>query len=1107
MNMAAVMITEAEDALRRVVGTGPLLRARAYLERGDVLAVQGSSSIGHVMGTIRDGGEVHSAFAVSGPRPGHIVGTVRGSCTCRAPGLCDHAVALLLASMPRPRATASGSPTPDWERSLLAAVPPGSASQETARPEIALQFELVPDPSVRRPMATAPYRIALRPVVPGRAAPWIRTGISWSTLGSTHHRASSRWHERHRQLLGELLTLACDPRKAYYYSYSSPAALYLESVTSRRVWDLLAEAQEIGLPLVLPDRHATPVVVHSRPAQLAMRVARSDAGLDLVPGVELDGEALPLGTSLLLGDPAHGIAWWQTAGGADAAPLPPLRIARLTGAVDPGLRRLLAAGPIAVPVRDEERFLRTYYPALRRRVALVPADESLALPTESPPVLTLAARRLSGHRMHLAWSWNYRLGDVERREPLEEPPGLRLAGGRDRDAESVVLARVAELVAHVPELMEESGPGRRLAPSVTVAGMATVRVLADVLPALSTVPDVEVTVQLDEALQAGVPTYRPAGEEPVIRLSGAPAEGDRDWFDLAVEVSVEGEQVPFADLFRALALDEEFLLLPSGTYFSLDREELRQLAILIAEARALQDGPADTVRLNRFQAGLWEELDRIGIVDGQAAAWQQSVRALTEAADAVPYAVPDTLRATLRPYQLAGFNWLCALYDHGLGGVLADDMGLGKTLQVLALMEHVRSRGLAAGPFLVVVPTSVMFNWASEAARFAPELRIATVAETRARRGLDLSDVVAGADLVITSYTLFRLEYDDYAAANWAGLVLDEAQSVKNHQSRGYQCARRLPAPFKLAITGTPLENNLMELWSLLSITAPGLFANPARFTEYYRWPIERGGDAELLAQLRRRIKPLMLRRTKDQVAADLPDKQEQVLELELSPQHRKVYQTYLQRERQKVLGLLPDMVRNRFEIFRSLTLLRQASLDVSLVDGRHAKVPSTKLDAFLEQVADIVGEGHRTLVFSQFTRFLRAAGDRLAGAGIDYCYLDGRTRDRQAVLAQFKNGTTPVFLISLKAGGFGLNLTEADYCILLDPWWNPAVESQAVDRVHRIGQRRKVMVYRLVAKDTIEEKVMALKAAKQDLFDSVLSDGSFASASLTASDVRALLE
>jgi len=309
-----------------------------------------------------------------------------------------------------------------------------------------------------------------------------------------------------------------------------------------------------------------------------------------------------------------------------------------------------------------------------------------------------------------------------------------------------------------------------------------------------------------------------------------------------------------------------------------------------------------------------------------------------------------------------------------------------------------------------------------------------------------------------------------------------------------------------VAMTGTPIENNLMELWSLLSITAPGLFPSPDRFTEHYRMPIEKKGNTERLVQLRRRVRPVILRRTKEQVVSDLPEKQEQVLELDLNPRHKKLYQTYLHRERQKVLGLLGDMQKNRFEIFRSLTLLRQASLDMSLVDDKHTSVPSTKLDALMEMLEDIVADGHRVLVFSQFTRFLTLARRRIENAGIAYCYLDGRTRKRDEVISDFRTGAAPVFLISLKAGGFGLNLTEADYCVILDPWWNPATEAQAVDRTHRIGQTKKVMVYRLVAKDTLEEKVMALKARKAALFSNVMDSGDFESGAMTADDIEELL-
>jgi superfamily II DNA or RNA helicase len=769
-------------------------------------------------------------------------------------------------------------------------------------------------------------------------------------------------------------------------------------------------------------------------------------------------------------------------------------LAALDAPVDDNLRAFLRTAAVDVPHHDEKRFLRTFVPKLRRKVEVASSDGSVDLPEVRLPTLVLTVDGGDGHRIGLAWARGAE--GQEWREDLWGTPGKI----HQRSAEDTIIDAAAAIVRSVPQLFELTPFGPRLAAEVRLEGMTAVRFVTELLPVLEATKGVEV-----ERIGT-VPDYQEAVAAPVVSLGGSDS-ADNDWFDLTITVTVGGEEVPFAELFVALAGGQSHLILPSGTFFSLDREELRELAQLINEARALHDAPGDGVRLSRFQASLWEDFQRLGVVTAQASQWEASVGALAGAGDRTAHGAPDTLRATLRPYQHTGFNWLAFLYEHRLGGVLADDMGLGKTLQALALMCHTKERGLSSDPFLVVAPTSVVSNWASECHRFAPDLEVTTVTETGRRRGMTLEEVAADIDVVVTSYSLFRMEYDEYAAAGWAGLFLDEAQFAKNRLSQTYQRAKTLPVSFKVAMSGTPIENNLMELWSLLSIAAPGLFANPDRFAEYYRVPIEKGTDADRLAQLRRRVRPLMLRRTKEQVASDLPDKQEQVLELDLSPKHKKVYQTYLQRERQKVLGLLDDMTKNRFEIFRSLTLLRQASLDVSLVDAKHTGVPSTKLDALMEMLDDIVSDGHRVLVFSQFTRFLTLARDRIRKAGIEHCYLDGRTRNRPAVIAQFREGHAPVFLISLKAGGFGLNLTEADYCILLDPWWNPATEAQAVDRVHRIGQTRKVMVYRLVAKDTLEEKVMALKAKKSALFANVMDGGGFESGAMTASDIRELLD
>ncbi len=1099
--MARLVLTEEEDALLSVIGSSTFVRARAHVTQGDLVDVRWEPTTGLARGRLRGKRSSVATAAVITDENG-VVAMVEGSCTCGLRPSCAHPAALVLATMPTtgvPRPRRKARP-PVWEAALSTLIGGADVAPVRAAPEqanLGLQFELIA-PAASRPDAARSFRVAMRPVLPGRTG-WVRGGISWSSLEYVWHGGSSRDEARWR-LLREILALWTAGERRHYYG-SHQQTVFLDTFSSRRIWDLLAEAQELELPLVHSGKAVRPVAVSSEPARMSVWADRFGDELVLVPTLLVDGVPLAPDCSILVGQPVHGVIWWGVRG--QPAPQPGgevLRLAPLARTLTPGMEKALAGPEIRISADHEARFFRQHYLDLVRQVDVIAADASVGLPDVGPATLTLTMNPSARHELSLGWQWVLSVGGKRQDESLWA--SLPVAQASERQD---IVRRVAELVAdRAPSLLESSPTGPRLAATATVAGDDMIRFLNDVAPQLSDMDGVDVAMS---STGSGA-DYRQTYEAPVISFAGADSGGHPDWFDLSVRITVDGEEVPFDELFVALAQDQTYLILPSGAYFDLDRAEFRQLKELIVEARALEDAPTGVLRVGRFQAGLWQELADLGEIAGQAGAWQRSVRSLTEAGVAVKCAVPKGLRATLRPYQRDGFRWLAALYDHGLGGVLADDMGLGKTLQALALICRVRADGgSGSGPFLVVAPTSVVHNWAVEANRFTPGLEVRTVTQTRARRGVALAEAVAGADVVVTSYTLFRLEYDEYQELAWAGLVLDEAQFVKNPHAQAYRCAKRLPAPFKLAITGTPMENNLAELWSLCSITAPGLFPRLDRFTDYYRNPIEKAHDPQRLAQLRRRIQPLMLRRKKADVVADLPDKQEQVIELELNPRHRKVYQTYLQRERQKVLGLLGDLEKHRFEIFRSLTLLRQASLDVSLVDPKHRNVPATKLDALTEQVTDLVAEGHRSLVFSQFTRFLDAARERLESVGIRCCYLDGATRRRQDVLAEFKAGTAPVFLISLKAGGFGLNLTEADYCILLDPWWNPATEAQAVDRVHRIGQTRNVMVYRLVAKDTIEEKVMALKARKAKLFSSVLDGGDFSSAHLTASDIRALLE
>jgi superfamily II DNA or RNA helicase len=1090
-----------------LVGSQAFSRGERYARNGHVEAETWFGSGTQLYGTVRGSNPTPYSVTVSFTLDSAGAALrASGVCTCPMKRNCKHVAALLIESqggaVGRSRGRVLGSPdTTDgpagrepgsaravvparaaWRSTLAPLARPDSAAAATTT-RLALQFQLLTPEAGRFAGQPGLRRLAARPVMMGKQGKWIRGSVTWENL--TTDGSLDRGQLR---VLSALHALQYAARP--YYATAAPW-LPIDAFPDRALWDLLADAANVGLPLVSAAAQQDPVLVSSLPAGLELDIRRVSDGLTLRPTVLLGDEPLARGTFAFIGNPAHGIYTWAGSAGGDA---PQLTLAPLSGEISRELRAMAASDAIAVPAADEAAFVAEFYPFLRHRVTVTSRDESFALPETPQPVLALTVTHETDARIALHWQWRY----PEYRQPLRPVPGD--SRFRDGTREGRILHAVHELLAAVPALVGQQSGLPVLIERATLSGTAMLGFLDAVVPTLEAAEHVTVLVAGD------APDYRQADEAPVITVGTTERADDRDWFDLQVSVSIDGEEIPFDSLFRALAAGQQLMILPSGTWFSLERPELHTLRRLIEEARGLQDTGAESLGISPFQADLWDELQALGIVTGQAAAWRDTVAGLTDVAHIPERMLPAGIDATLRGYQQAGFEWLSFLYDHQLGGILADDMGLGKTLQAIALMERVRETPGASAPFLVVAPTSVVSNWAAECARFAPGLRVAVITETAGKRSTTLARLHGEADVVVTSYTLFRLDFGDYDALSWSGLLLDEAQFVKNRKSRAHQCARRLDTPFKLAISGTPLENNLMEFWSLLSITAPGLFPSPTRFGDYYQKPIEKDADGDRLDQLRRRIRPFMLRRTKEQVAGDLPAKQEQVLELTLHPKHRAVYDTHLQRERQKVLGLIDDMNANRFEIFRSLTMLRQLSLDASLYDEKYDDIPSTKLDVLLELLEDIVAGGHRTLIFSQFTQYLGKARARLDAAGISYSYLDGKTRNRARVIDEFKTGDNSVFLISLKAGGFGLNLTEADYAILLDPWWNPATEAQAVDRMHRIGQTKNVFVYRLVSRDTIEEKVMALKATKARLFESVMSDDAPRGTALTAADIRELL-
>ena len=1100
--MQHVTIAELNLAsLRRAVDGASYAKGAEYARQRAVLHATWDPEDQALRGLVRGhGGNVYHTAAFFSLADGLPAEFEMGECSCPVEFNCKHAVALVVS------AVASGRPEPSrpqragWEQSLDSVLGPGAEGcARSGSTPLAIELALVSGAGQPRwdgRAGKAPLRLTARLVRPGRNGSWVGGDLSWSRLEALRY--SGSYSGQQVGLLRELYVLcqASGGRGYYGYGYGDDRSIELSAVGSRQLWPLLDEAGAAGLRLVYPGRRGE--LGGYEDAEFCLDVTRG-GGLRIDPVIlARNGEAaVPVA---FIGAQGHGAVCIDHAQAAGGEPRSwRFRLARLARPVPPLLQRMALDGEwLEVPAAQAAMFRDRYYPRLRHAAAVLSSDGSFTPPAITGPELVLQARYGGGHELELSWELAYRVGDSPLRVPLEA--GGQDDGYRDPGAERALLAGLDVPLDRYGLMQGNGGAVAALAPRTRLTGLDTMRFTTELLPLLTGQPGLAVEVSGEPA------DYREAGDSLRIAVSTAGAAGETDWFDLGVTITVAGHPVPFLDLFLALSRGEPHLLLPDGAYFSLDKPELRALARLIEEARALQDSPGGPLRISRYQAGFWEELAALGVIGHQAAAWREQVQGLLSAA-AVGRAVPPAgLRARLRPYQQDGFGWLAFCWEHRLGGILADDMGLGKTLQCLALISHARQRDRAGGPFLIVAPTSVVANWAAEAARFAPDLTVVPVSGTVARLGRGLGELAAGADAVVTSYALLRIDFAAYAELGWSGLLLDEAQQAKNRHAKVYQCARRITVPVKIAITGTPLENNLMELWSLLSITAPGLFPSPDRFRDYYARPVERQGDSERRAQLQRRIKPLVRRRTKEQVAADLPAKQEQVLEIDLHPPHRKAYQTRLQRERQKVLGLIGDMNSNRFAIFRSLTVLRQLSLHAGLVDEAHAGLASAKIDALLGQLQEVTGGGHRALVFSQFTGFLGKVRERLDAEGIRYCYLDGSTRDRAAAVRSFKEGTAPVFLISLKAGGFGLNLAEADYCFLLDPWWNPATEAQAVDRTHRIGQTRNVMVYRLVARDTIEEKVMALKARKARLFASVLDDGNAFGATIGADDIRALV-
>ncbi len=579
-------------------------------------------------------------------------------------------------------------------------------------------------------------------------------------------------------------------------------------------------------------------------------------------------------------------------------------------------------------------------------------------------------------------------------------------------------------------------------------------------------------------------------------------QADNDWFDLRADADFDGVSASLPSLLAALKQKSQFVTLDDGSQGILPEEWLEKYARL---AEVAEEEGEESLRFAKSQALLLDAMlaEQEGVqVDRDFA---KLCKKLNEFDGIAPGTEPRGFEGELRDYQRDGVGWFGFLREFGFGGCLADDMGLGKTVQVLAMLQGRRTRRLKKGesrkPSLVIVPKSLVFNWMDEAAKFTPKLRVQNYTGTdRAACLLRFED----SDLFVTTYGTLRRDIEKLNELQFDYVILDESQAVKNPKSLAAKAVRLIQADHRLAMTGTPVENHVGELWALFDFLNPGMLGTGAAFKRAARSQ----DDSESLEWLSNAIQPFILRRTKQQVLTELPEKIEQTLVCEMNTKQKKKYKELRNYYRVHLSNKVEEkgIKRSKIQVLEALLRLRQAACDPRLLGKDEA--PGSKIELLLEQLEGLLSDGHKALVFSQFTSLLAIVRQELDDRGWTYEYLDGKTRDRAERVARFQaDDDCQLFLISLKAGGSGLNLTAADYVFILDPWWNPAVEAQAVDRAHRIGQTKSVVAYRILCKDTVEDKIIKLQQSKRDLADAIITADKSLISELSMDDLQMLLE
>ena len=777
----------------------------------------------------------------------------------------------------------------------------------------------------------------------------------------------------------------------------------------------------------------------------------------------------------------------------------------------PGPFQFVYRDYVRIERRDMPSFLRQQYPQLRKLcdIELYPSEDLFEFVPEKPSIRAVLNGSKASLRLDLFACYGgteIRCGDPLAKDVCEpDPDDVMRYRTRDVDAERKALALVQ---GYGFRAQNPDSPSLHIADQRHVFGF-----LGSGVPYLNRLGwKVELSPTLDKIVEDNPHIV------PVVTVSDA----DRGSFDVGMSFEAKGVKIPHAVVQRAINTGSSILDFEGCSYL-VDTEAIESMRKVFEDCSTGQGSRAGTFRVGGvyapFVKASLDALDGVALDDEQAEAWRESAARRNRDESAKLEPVPlGALEGTLRPYQKEGVYWMRFLEKSALCGLLADEMGLGKTLQTLTWISLERCNPDSRGkPAIVVCPTSLVENWNREAEKFVPHLnRLVVSGPDRA----ESFDKIKDADLVITSYALLQRDLEDaYMGVEFSVAVLDEAQHVKNRQTRNAKSVKRLKADCKLALTGTPVENSVSDVWSIFDFLMPDYLGDYESFKMNTEDPIAEGGKnaAEVQAKLKRKLHPFIMRRVKKDVAKDLPDKIVRTQFCTMTPEQQRVYAAILAQAKGKIGDMVKQkgFAKSKFEILALLTKLRQCSCHLSLLkEFREGKLSadreemSGKVDAFLELLDEARGEGHRMLVFSQFTSMLAVLKEELDARGIPYCYLDGSTKNRLDICAKFNTDRSiPVFLISLHAGGTGLTLTGADMVVHFDPWWNPAVEDQATDRAHRIGQKKTVFVVKMIAQGSVEERVLALQKKKQLVIDATVGDTDSATLEkLTYDDVRQLL-